>query len=114
MYGAHFWLGGLVEKKGEEKEEREESEEKEKEMEEVRLAEECDAVYPKRLKNRDLLRHGFPSGSMLMKGFEEQIVAIHPESNSVIVRLGATKIITKWDDVSFYSAVYQCLAQKHR
>ena len=114
MYGAHFWLGGLVEKKREEKEEREESEEKEKEMEEVRLAEECDAVYPKRVKNRDLLRHGFPSGSMLMKGFEEQIVAIHPESNSVIVRLGATKIITKWDDVSFYSAVYQCLAQKHR
>tara|TARA_B100000795_G_scaffold268690_1_gene256220 strand:- start:431 stop:1918 length:1488 start_codon:yes stop_codon:yes gene_type:complete len=98
-YGMHFWLGGLKD-----------SETKEDDR--------CDLIYPERIKKRNALRFGFPKGTMLMKGFEDQIVAIHPEKKSIIVRLGATKpVVIKWNEEKFYKDLYKCLdddVKKHR
>jgi CubicO group peptidase (beta-lactamase class C family) len=90
-YGGHFWLGGL------------------KDQNQTR-DDQCDLVFPRRVQNRRALREGFPTGTMIMKGFEDQVVAISPESQTVIVRLGATKPILSWDKTKFYQSLYQCLS----
>ena len=95
VYGMHFWLGGLKD-----------SVDADHRVKEKK----CDETYPARVKNRNVLRNAFPKGSMLMKGFEDQIVAIHPESKTVVVRLGATKpVVVSWEQEKFYTQVYQCL-----
>ena len=96
IYGMHFWLGGLNATG--------------KNAPLNNRNAECDAIYPERIKNRDVLRKAFPKGTMLMKGFEDQVVAIHPESQTVVVRLGATKpMVIQWEQEQFYTELYQCL-----
>ena len=95
MYGMHFWLGGLDDSNDKKQQEQ---------------SEKCDFIFPERIKNRSLLRNAFPKGTMLMKGFEDQVVAISPESQTVVVRLGATKpVVIKWDQEKFYTELYKCL-----
>ena len=51
---------------------------------------------------------------MLMKGFEDQLVAIHPERQVVVVRLGATKVggVVRWNASEFYRRIFfECLAE---
>jgi len=93
QYGAHVWLGGLAAPIVQSEED-----------------EECDALFSKRKTERPDLRSSFPHGSILFKGFEDQLVSISNEN--VVVRLGATKVAgVNFDKTRFYQRLYQCLGE---
>ncbi len=94
-YGAHFWIGG---NQTDDLDPASEAE-----------ARACDAVFPSRAGNAHP-KPGFPRGSLLMRGFEDQVVAVSPEHELVVVRLGATKVkVAQWDQAGFFRALFGCV-----
>ena len=93
-YGAHFWLGGP----------------NVRDPNPERISA-CDHIYSTRTRGRQSYLNVFPEGSMVMHGFEEQVVAIDPANDAVIVRLGATKeVVIRWDRAAFYARVFDAVA----
>ena len=70
-------------------------------------ASECDATFPSRLNpDRSWWTRAFPTGTFAAHGFEEQLVAVVPSKDAVLVRLGATKeSVLSWEREAFYKAV---------
>ena len=93
-YGAHFWLGGN---------------QTDRDPADEAKASACDAVFPARAGNAHP-NLGFPRGSLLMRGFEGQMVVVSPEHELVVVRLGATKVgLVQWDQEGFFRALFGCV-----
>ena len=63
--------------------------------------------YPSRTKpDRSWSERAFPAGTFFAHGFEEQLVAIVPAKDVVLIRLGATKeVVLKWEKERFYTEV---------
>ena len=113
-YGAHFWIGGSGGSGGGGGEGS-----SPKTVTRTERERECDAIYPSRGQTDGcgpLLSHGFPAGTLLMKGFEDQLVAVHPEREIVVVRLGATKVggVVRWNATEFYRRLFECVPQGSR
>lgn len=88
VYGAHFWLGG-----------------RQPETERAHIKY-CDAKYPTRTDPPRGWVRQLPFGTFFAHGFEEQMLAIVPSKDTVVVRLGATKeVVLKWQKPEFYSAI---------
>jgi CubicO group peptidase (beta-lactamase class C family) len=89
VYGAHFWLGGRL-----------------AETERTQV-EHCNKLYPTRSDPpRDWVRKAFPSGTFFAHGFEEQVVAIVPSKDTVLIRFGSTKeVVLQWQKPEFYAAI---------
>lgn len=93
VYGAHFWLGG-----------------RQPETNRSRI-EHCNEVYPSRSEPpRDWVRSAFPLGSFFAHGFEEQVIAIVPSKDVVLIRFGSTKeVVLQWQKPEFYASVLRTI-----
>lgn len=90
VYGSHFWLGGGIHN------------------DDWSVNERCNKLFPSRLLDRTFIKDGYPPGSFLAHGFEEQALVIVPKHNVVLLRMGATKaMVVKMDKIAFYKTVLE-------